>query len=46
MRPSNGPKGILSGEKGRGDQDHDRGDGGDHCDCGDGRSDDGHGGQL
>ena len=43
LRPSNGPKGILSGEKGRGDQDHDRSDGGDDGDRddGDGRGDNG-----
>ena len=40
--PSNGPKGILSGEKGRGGQDHDGGDGGDgHPDVGDGSGDNG-----
>ena len=40
--PSNGPKGILSGEKRRGGQDHDGGDGGDgHPDVGDGSGDNG-----
>ena len=42
MRPSNGPTGILSGEKGKGDQDHDCGDDDGHCDggdCGDGYCD-------